>query len=367
MCNCVNVLHLSRTMGQGGAEKIVYQLCKDNCMAKQCVASCGGSYESELEKLGIKHFLIPDMEKKNIKNTIRTIHVLSFIIKSEKIDILHTHHRMAAFYARVLQIRFPNLKHVYTAHNVFLNHIRLLQFALQKATVVACGNTVKENLINDYKLDRKTIVVIYNSVEKPIKISEKNEILETEIQNNKYLIGSIGRISEQKGFDIFIKAIKIVCVQYPYVKAVIIGDGDLRHQIETLVKDLKLEENVIFLGFQKNVFALIKQMQFVVLASRWEGFALTPIEVFSVERTIIVSDIPNNQEIVSDGINGLYFKKNDPEDLANRIVELVDNDDLRFCLQHEAKKTYEDRFSYKSFINAYMSVYQNITGVNSNE
>lgn len=53
----MKVLHVSRTMGYGGVEKVVYQLCKDNHNAEQLVVSCGGRYVSELEKSGIRHFM----------------------------------------------------------------------------------------------------------------------------------------------------------------------------------------------------------------------------------------------------------------------------------------------------------------------
>ena len=69
----MNVLHISRTMGQGGAEKIVFQLCRDNNSVTQFVASCGGIYVSQLEKIGVKHFQIGDIDKKNPLLILRTL------------------------------------------------------------------------------------------------------------------------------------------------------------------------------------------------------------------------------------------------------------------------------------------------------
>lgn len=61
----MKVLHISRTMGQGGAEKIVYQLCRDNSDQEQIVVSCGGVYADKLEQDGIKQYKIPDLDNKN--------------------------------------------------------------------------------------------------------------------------------------------------------------------------------------------------------------------------------------------------------------------------------------------------------------
>lgn len=351
MENKKRVLHLSRTMGQGGAEKVVCQLCED-IKANHFIASCGGVHVEDLNKIGVKHFVIPDMDGKNPIDIVKTILILFKVVSGEKIDIIHSHHRMAAFYARLLQIGFPKIKHVYTAHNVFEGKRKLLSFALSKATVIACGDTVKMNLIDEYGIDRPE--VIYNSVKQPENLECENETVISEIQKGSYLIGNIGRLSEQKAIDIFIKAIALVAKKNSNIKGVIIGDGEDKEKLKKLVDELGVQGNIIFLGYQKNIFALMKQMQFIVLSSRWEGFPLTPIETFSVGKTIIVSDIRNNLEIVVPEINGLAFEKDNELDLATKIEKMIEN---KSVYEPNAIKSYEEKFSYKQFINDYEKVY----------
>ena len=104
-----NILHISRTMDIGGAEKIVYQLATDlkEEFENVHVASTGGLWEEELNKNGIKHHKILDVESKSPKTLATNFNTLRKIIKENKIDIIHTHHRMAAFYARLLMYIFP--------------------------------------------------------------------------------------------------------------------------------------------------------------------------------------------------------------------------------------------------------------------
>lgn len=348
----MNVLHISRSMGQGGAQKVVCQLCED-VKANHFIASCGGVHVESLKKFGVKHFWIPDMDGKNPFDIFKTILVLTKIVKEEKIEIVHSHHRMAAFYARILQFVFPNLKHIYTAHNVFKGQKKLLAFALSKSTVVACGDTVKNNLMEEYGVVEPQ--VIYNSVKRPENLECDNELIKEEIEKGSYLIGCVGRLSEQKGIDVFVKAIAEVVKKNDTVKGVIIGDGEDRSKLQELAEELEIEEYLFFLGYQKNVFGLMHQMQFIVLPSRWEGFPLTPIEAFSVGRTIVVSDIKNNLEIVEPDKNGLSFKKDDVDDLVAKI-ELVMKGKTDFELN--AKKSYDEKFSYKNFISGYQSCYE---------
>lgn len=351
MENKKRVLHLSRTMGQGGAEKVVCQLCRD-VEAEHFIASCGGVHVDDLSKIGVKHFVIPDMDGKNPVDIVKTIVTLFKVVSGEKIDIIHSHHRMAAFYARLLQIFFPKVEHVYTAHNVFEGKRKLLSFALSKATAVACGDTVKMNLIDEYGVTGPQ--VIYNSVKRPENLECDNEVVTNEIKKGSYLIGNIGRLSEQKAIDIFVKAIAIVSKNNSNIKGVIIGDGEDKEKLKSLVDELEVQDNIIFLGYQKNIFALMKQMQFIVLSSRWEGFPLTPIETFSVGKTIIVSDIKNNLEIVVPEVNGLAFKKDDELDLATKIEKMIEE---KSVYEPNAIKSYEEKFSYEQFIKDYEKVY----------
>lgn len=351
MKNNKNILHLSRTMEHGGAEKVVCQLCQD-IKATHFIASCGGVHVEPLNEIGVKNFWIPDMDGKNPVDILKTIFILTKIIKTHRIDVIHSHHRMAAFYARLLQFWFPKLKHIYTSHSIFTGKRWLLKFALSKAKVIACGDTVKQNLINEYKI--KEVLVIYNSVTRSKVVDCDNKVINCEVNKGSYLIGNIGRLTEQKGIDVFIKAIAIVATKKCNVKGVIIGDGEYREELEKLVKELNMRDNIIFLGFQENIFSLIKQMEFIISSTRREGFPLVPIETFSAGKTIIVSDIENNLEIVESGKNGLSFKKDDIEDLAEKIEMMMENKEY---YEKNAKKSYDERFSYEKFVSDYEKVY----------
>jgi len=106
-----NVLFFSRTMGQGGAERVVLQLCKvlRPFVNKIVVCSSGGVFVKELNDMNITHYEIIDIERKSpcifLKNWVR----LRRIIKKENITVIHAHHRMAALYTRILCWRKKSL------------------------------------------------------------------------------------------------------------------------------------------------------------------------------------------------------------------------------------------------------------------
>lgn len=128
--------------------------------------------------------------------------------------------------------------------------------------------------------------------------------------------------------------------------------------IHILLNIIKREkESVIFTGFQKNILNIIRQLDLVVLSSLWEGFPLTPIETFSMKKTIVVTDVPGNIEIVENRKNGLVVEKKNGIAIANAVVELYENKDYKKRLEENAYDTYVKEYSYQAFCSKYLELY----------
>lgn len=114
-----NILFIVRTMGLGGTENVVLQLCEilAGRVNKIVVCSSGGVHESKLQTMGIKHYTIQDVANKNPVSMLRIYSSIKSIIKREKITIVHSHHRMAAFYAELAAPK--GVIKVANAHNTF--------------------------------------------------------------------------------------------------------------------------------------------------------------------------------------------------------------------------------------------------------
>ena len=345
-----NILHISRTMDIGGAERIVYQLATDlkDEFDQVHVASTGGLWEEKLAENGIQHHRILDVDSKQPATVLKILSRLSRIIKENEITLVHTHHRMAAFYIRLLQLRHPKLIHVYTAHNVFKDKLPLYNFALGKAHAIAVGEAVSENLKIDVGI--KDTTVIYNGVlmeESQDKVSEIARIPGVKI-------GCIARLSEQKGLPYLIESMKLV--KNPNVSLFIIGDGELKNDLMVQTKKLGLEERIHFLGYRSDVVECINSFDFLVSSSLYEGLALNVIETFMNGKTIVATDIPGINEIVN-GTNGLLIPVKNPNAMAQAIDKLAGEVKFREKLAKKARLDYESKYSYSSFINNYKQFY----------
>lgn len=115
-----NILFFTRTMKLGGTENVVLQLCEifKPLVNSIVVCSCGGVNVDKLNEMDIKHYLIPDIENKSISTLLTVCNTVKTIVKKERISIIHTHHRMAAFYVSLLGL-YRKCKFINTSHNTF--------------------------------------------------------------------------------------------------------------------------------------------------------------------------------------------------------------------------------------------------------
>lgn len=353
-----NILYFTRTMGLGGTEKVVLQLCDFMSEKVNNIVVCAidGVNTQKLSEMGIKFYQIPDIEKKDIFTVLKTMKVLIDIINKENITIVHTQHRMAAFYIKIIG-KVKNILFFHTMHNTFSDKYKLTRFALNKAKIIAVGDKVKENLCNYYNLSNKQVYVIRNAIPRMVEPIESIPMLTKLKENSNFLIGNIGRLSEQKGMKYFIEAIPFVLQKCKNIKFIIVGEGEQREYLEQLIQSLNISNDVIMMGYRNDIQNVMSQLDFIVLSSLWEGLPLTPLEAFSVGKPIVATQVDGTVEIVKDNFNGKLVKSQNVEELANAIIELTTNTDLLNKYSENAKITYEAN-SYEKMKNSYIEFYE---------
>lgn len=355
-----NILMITRTMGLGGTENVVLQLCEilSEKVNKIVVCSSGGVHKKKLQEMGIKHYMIPDIASKNPMDMLKSCRLIRSIINKERITIVHSHHRMAAFYAELAAPK--EVVKVANAHNTFVDKKKLTQLAYRDTKVVAVGETVKKNLIEYFEIPKEQVCVIHNAV-KPF---EGNivpiEALYQERQKGNMLIGNIGRLAEQKGINYFIEAAEITAKAHPKTRFIIVGDGEEREQLHAQVKTRGLQDKVLFLGYRNDIQNVMSQLDFVVLSSLWEGLPLTPIEAYSVGKTVIGTAVDGTVEIIRDGVDGYLVEPRNPVQLAEKMNKLIENPKIRSEMETQAMKRYQDEFSFEKLSKRYIDFYEEL-------
>lgn len=153
--------------------------------------------------------------------------------------------------------------------------------------VVAISNQVRDDLIENFKVDEKKVITIYN----PSVISKKeNEKIEEQYFKDGKVVITLGNLKFQKGQWHLIRAFKNVVKENSRAKLLILGEGEYREYLERLIKELELENNVFLLGFVKNAQQYVEKADIFVFSSMFEGLGNALMEALNAEKPIISTD-----------------------------------------------------------------------------
>lgn len=148
---------------------------------------------------------------------------------------------------------------------------------------------------------------------------------------------AVGRLEQQKGFDLLIKAFSKVKDTYAEWTLTILGEGPLRSELEYMLNDLKLNEHVHLIGRVKDPYAYLKQADIFVMSSRFEGFPNALCEAMASGLPVISTDCPYGpREIIRNNVDGILVPNEDLFELATAIARLMSDEQERKNLAKHA-------------------------------
>jgi glycosyltransferase involved in cell wall biosynthesis len=165
------------------------------------------------------------------------------------------------------------------------------------------------------------------------------------------------RLEPQKGHRVLLQSLQTVRREFPQVRLVCLGEGSLRGELESQVRDLGLEDSVRFLGYQSNVVDWLGLADLTVLPSLWEGLPLAAIESLAVGCPVIATAVDGTSEVVINGKTGLTVPLDDPERLAGAICRLLREPALCDRMGEAGRKWVTEHFSQERQIRQTQALY----------
>jgi glycosyltransferase involved in cell wall biosynthesis len=190
------------------------------------------------------------------------------------------------------------------------------------------------------------VVTCYDSVEPPFADEHAVANLKSELQEKGcFLIGSVGRLDEQKGYADLIVAARHIAERRSDFNIVIAGDGPLRRQLQQLVSTLELKDRVKLCGFRSDVPLFLKSLDLFVSPSHWEGLPLVVVEAMLLKVPVVVTDVCGNSEVVLPWRTGVLVGDRDPVALAEGIITVLDAPGRERLMVDNAEKLASRLFS----------------------
>ena len=174
-----------------------------------------------------------------------------------------------------------------------------------------------------------------------------------QIQDTKYLIGCVANFYKTKGLEYLIKAANILNTDFKFqvsdFKILVIGDGKERENLESLIKEYSLNDKVFLMGRIPNAHKYLKAFDMLVLPSLKEGFPWIILEAMASETPIIATKVGAVPEIIKDQKDGMLIEFKNPQELAEKIMKLIQDSGLSQKLKTQAREKLKD-FSLQKMV-----------------
>jgi glycosyltransferase involved in cell wall biosynthesis len=365
------VAHIVLSLDCGGLERVVLDLTREGQkLGQQVAVICierPGIQADQARALGAELVCL----HKGPGLRLRVIADLKAVLRDLKPDVVHTHQVGAMFYtgraARAVGVKAL----VHTEHNnhmVSKRGISLLKmraftwFAGRYAARFFCISRDAEAAVSAHRVvSRKKLYVVPNGIDSAPYVADINvESLRSSlgIPADAPVVGTVGRLSEQKRQDVLLRAF----AQLPRQDArlLVVGDGPRKQELQELAAGLGIGQRVHFVGYQPQTAPYLKLMDIFALSSHIEGMPLVIIEAWAAGVPVVASRVGGVPEMIKDGRNGILFPAGDVTTLTAVLSRLLANpndaEQLAIAGRAEASGAYTSERMASDYYRHYLDV-----------
>jgi glycosyltransferase involved in cell wall biosynthesis len=375
VCHIVNLI-TGKSDGVYAHLKSIFRNYDRNKFEHFLIFQGGEKIENEVHELGIKVFTSESLKK---KISVQVFSDVYNVIKSEKIDIIHTHlikpYAIAGLTNIFLRKRFIfNYHGIFLKNNPYYNFIERSIYSVIHYFIYLFGNVDavlvpskknKELLLSETKLFPES-VVYYNGYSLNQNFSGPNADLKKQIQEikkSKLVITVIGRLEVDKRIDRAINLLKNLITEKQNIHVLIFGDGSLKSDLKNLVDELELKKYINFLGYVKEIENYYKLFDIVLFTSHWEGMPLTMWEAMANGIPVVAPDVGGFKEILEENRCGLIYGSGNMEAAEEKIKILLEDEKLRKKIGANGISAVEIKYNHKNFIRQIEQVYSNLLSI----
>jgi glycosyltransferase involved in cell wall biosynthesis len=366
----INILYLSSFGSlKWGGQKSLYYLVRNLDKTVFCPCVVLPTDEDLARKLreGNIDVIIQELPKVTFLDFLSAIkagYALSKLIDKYKIHLIHTDGPRNTFYAGLVARlkRIPLVWHIRVSDGDRFDH--LLAFIPQKIILVA--NSLRERFSGSAGDDK--FVTIYNGVD-PSKFNNDGQAIEFKkslgIEESTLLISVFARVEPLKGQKYLIEACGRILSGLPKFHLIFMGEiiqREYQNECLQLAERWHIQDHVTFAGYRTEIGTILQATDIVVLPSLSEAFPRAVIEGMAAGRPVIATDVGGTSEAVEDGISGFVVAPGDSMALAEEILLLAGDRELRMTIGMAARRRVEALFSIEKNVRKTEQVYRELLG-----
>jgi len=364
----MNITHFVENLDRGGLERMVLELVKlQHRQGHRCQVVClfePGSQAHELDRLGIPVSACDKREGLDLRALTRARR----LIHGHATEVLHTHNAVAHYQAVYATYGLGMRQVINTRHGMGGNQRAarrewLYRRALANTdTVVAVCEAARSDAVRRGIVPLAKTRVVPNGIQiggfQVASLTMRQRLQDLlGLPANTRLIGTVGRLNWAKDQAGLIQAFARVNRELPHTALLLIGDGELRKDLEVRAAEEGVTDRVHFLGDRNDVHELLQGLDLFVLSSISEGYSLALLEAGATALPIVATNVGGNGEIVRDGETGYLVPASDPTRLAQAMLYLLRNPSHAQALGKSARTWVEQHGSLDAMAGSYAQLY----------
>jgi glycosyltransferase involved in cell wall biosynthesis len=355
----MKVLHVTVSSSIGGGPEHIYLLMSGFSNVESHIARPEGAYVNKFSEIVKDKFVLIPKQKFSFISLFRVIQY----IKKNKIEIVHSHGKGAAVYARIISL-FCRIKYIHTPHGLspkifdsisnFTYYLVELLLGWRTDYIIFVSRT-ESQIAKKFNLWNGVKYTVINNGTKNILNSQKNNwqfecLQELNLSNSKNIV-TASRFDLQKNTIEFCR----MAILLPEYNFFILGDGPLKNECIDFCQEHNLK-NVYFLGAKSNPLKYFSIANVYLSTSLWEGLSMAVIECLSLGVPFILSNVDGNRDFLKFGNLGNLYELGNLDDCKNKLVNLIESNNYQE-ISENCIKVHEVNFSQQMMCNNTELVY----------
>ena len=308
-----------------------------------------------------------------VKDLLTALRIRS-LARSNRYDIVHLNSSKAGVIGLILRGRL-SAKTIFTPHALrshayqqgspLRRAARFLEARICRSVdlVVAVGQEEQRQLTECRTASAPEVRLIENGVDlRSLESAPKVSRTDLGLPADAFVVGTVGRLSPQKDPASFARAAILVATRLPEAHFVMVGDGPGERDVRRLIAEAGLLDRFHILGWRTDAAEILKLFDVFILTSRYEGLPFALLEAAGARRAIVCTKAPGLRSLIDDGRSGLLVDIGDPEAIAEAVIRLRAEPDLRARLGEGAFEAVAQPRSLELMLERWSDLYRSLVG-----
>ena len=372
-----NVLHIINSFEQGGTERQAVQLVRllhedRRYRLHLATLSNSGILRDEAAGIGLGEILEYPLTSFYDRNFLKQIRRCVRFLKSHEIDVVHTHDfytnifGMTAARLAGVQVRIASKRDTQGFCSATQRQVERYVYRLAHS-VITNAEAVRKQLIGE-NVPPEKIVTVYNGLDME-RVAPQSRLQREAVltllnlpdQTERLFVTIVANVQHAvKDHAMFLRAAARVRKAVPEARFVIAGEGRLMNELQALAAELGIGNDTFFIGRCQHVAELLSISNVCVLSSTAEGFSNSILEYMAAARPVVVTDVGGAREAVSDGETGFIVPAGDDENMAARIVKLLQEPARARMMGERGRAVVEEKFSCPAQVERTTALYERL-------